>query len=299
MAQKSTNLHRAYIPVWWQYCLQWRLRRICSQSIIGRKSSPPHRTRETAGAATKQNQLYSPSTWILPKYFNPTSKSASTSNLIKNINTNIRSYDSLRKAAKSVLLDADNRNQGADQLVQLFNKPGFQTLPSTWQTKVLDRGWPICTLSSLLELTCVVRDLLSNWVPCTLILTVVHLWAALQTLWSSLSSDLQPLTPSPNNQLKLKLSQLLHLVSKESLLTASNCSWQPGLQKIWTPLWRATAGLRRRPRFSADCGEFPRVAWTQSADRGGVAPGALLRIQPPINKQTKWIDKKITYPQTL
>ena len=195
MAQKSTNSHRAYIPVWWQYCLQWWLRRICSQSIIGRKSSPPHRTRETAGAATKQNQLYSPSTWILPKYFNPTSKLAPTSNLITIISTKIRSHDSLRKAAKYVLLDADNRNQGADQLVQLFNKPGFQTLPSTWQTKVLEQGWPICRLSSLLELTCVVRDLISNWVPCTLILTVVHLWAALQTLWSSLSSDLQPLTP--------------------------------------------------------------------------------------------------------
>ena len=195
MAQKSTNSHRAYIPVWWQYCLQWWLRRICSQSIIGRKSSPPHRTRETAGAATKQNQLYSPSTWILPKYFNPTSKLAPSSNLITIISTNIRSYDSLRKAAKSVLLDADNRNQGAGQLVQLFNKPGFPTLPSTWQTKVLDQGWPIYRLSSLLELTSVVRDLISNWVPCTLILTVVHLWAVLQTLWSSLSSDLQPLTP--------------------------------------------------------------------------------------------------------
>ena len=194
MAQKSTNSHRAYIPVWWQYCLQWWLRRICSQSIIGRKSSPPHRTRETADAATKQNQLYSPSTWILPKYFNPTSKLAPTSNLITIISTKIRSHDSLRKAAKSVLLDADNRNQGAGQLVQLF-KAGFPTLPSTWQTKVLDQGWPICRLSSLLELTCVVRDLISNWVPCTLILTVVHLWAVLQTLWSSLSSDLQPLTP--------------------------------------------------------------------------------------------------------
>ena len=194
MAQKSTNSHRAYIPVWWQYCLQWWLRRICSQSIIGRKSSPPHRTRETAGAATKQNQLYSPSTWILPKYFNPTSKLAPTSNLITIISTKIRSHDSLRKAAKSVLLDADNRNQGAGQLVQLF-KAGFPTLPSTWQTKVLDQGWPIYRLSSLLELTSVVRDLISNWVLCTLILTVVHLWAVLQTLWSSLSSDLQPLTP--------------------------------------------------------------------------------------------------------
>ena len=251
MAQKSTNSHRAYIPVWWQYCLQWWLRRICSQSIIGRKSSPPHRTRETAGAATKQNQLYSPSTWILPKYFNPTSKLASTSNLITIINTNIRSYDSLRKAAKSVLLDADNRNQGAGQLVQLFNKPGFQTLPSTWQTKVLDQGWPICRLSSLLELTCVVRDLLSNWVLCTLILTVVHLWAVLQTLWSSLSSDLQPLTPSPNNQLKLKLSQLLHL---ESLLTASNCSWQPGLQK------RSRHLSDERRRDSGDVRASPRTA---------------------------------------
>ena len=42
-------------PWWWQYCLHW-LRRICSQSIIGRKSPPPRR-RETAGGDTKQNQL--------------------------------------------------------------------------------------------------------------------------------------------------------------------------------------------------------------------------------------------------